>query len=407
MLLQQQLADIIDTQRLDLRTIDNKLIRESLPNIPVVENFATIVTGIRRCGKSTLLQELLTRKYSDSIYLNFEDIRLSAFEASDFTRLHAEIVRRKTKVIFFDEIQLVRNWDTFIHQLLREQYQVFITGSNASLLSKELGTHLTGRHLSMEMFPFSYSEFITFKNLPDNSDSVLKYLTIGGMPEYVKHELSAILQSLIDDILVRDIAVRHAIKDVMSLKQLTVYLLSNIGVPVSASKLVGLFGLKAPSTILEYFSYLSDAYVVEFVPQFSNSLKAINRNPKKAYAIDTGLISTLSMSRTENFGRRFENLIYLHLRRSYKHIFYFLDLGECDFIVLENSHAVKAVQVCYNLDDTNFERELNGALSAAKHFNLPHATIVTMNQSDTLERDGKTIHIVPAHQFLTDHVALS
>jgi Predicted ATPase (AAA+ superfamily) len=169
----------------------------------------------------------------------------------------------------------------FIHQKLNEGYQIFITGSNASLLSKELGTHLTGRHISCELFPFSYNEFISFKKLENNSDSLNDYLAHGGIPEYVKNGMGVILNNLMDDILIRDIAIRHSIRDVNSLRQLAVYLISNIGNLVSANKLEGMYGIKSSSTILEYFSYLKDSYLLEFIPQFNYSLKAQARNPKK------------------------------------------------------------------------------------------------------------------------------
>ena len=158
MIRQEEIALVIDSQRDSFLKQDVGFIRESLAHIPVADSFATIITGIRRCGKSPLLLQLLRRDYQDAIYLNFDDIRLSGFEITDFTRLHNEIEERNIKVLFFDEIQAVEGWEKYVNQLLRDKYRVFITGSNASMLSVELGTLLTGRHLSMELFPFSYSE---------------------------------------------------------------------------------------------------------------------------------------------------------------------------------------------------------------------------------------------------------
>ena len=168
-----------------------------------------------------MLLQLLRRDYLDAIYLNFDDIRLSSVETGDLVRLHREIEKRGIKVLFFDEIQTVKGWETFINQLLREEYKVFITGSNASMLSVELGTHLTGRHLPMELFPFSYSEFIQIKSLDNGENSVMDYLKDGGIPEYLKTGASIILNALVDDILMRDIAVRNNIRDVISLRRLT------------------------------------------------------------------------------------------------------------------------------------------------------------------------------------------
>ena len=399
MIRQYEIALVIDSQRETFLKQDSGFTRDALTFIPVSESFATIITGIRRCGKSTLLLQLLRRDYQDAVYLNFDDIRLSSFETGDFTRLHREIEKREIKVLFFDEIQIVESWEKYINQLLREGYKVFITGSNASMLSVELGTHLTGRHLSMELFPFSYSEFIRFKELENGENAVLGYLKTGGIPEYLKTGISIVLNTLVDDILMRDIAVRHSVRDINSLRQLTAFLITNIGNLVSANKLVGMFDIKSPATFLEYFSFLKDAYLLDFVPMFSHSLKVQARNPKKVYVMDMGLYTENSVSTSDNIGRRLENLIFLHLRRKYKQIFYYKDKGECDFITLEKSAVKEAIQVCLTVNDENFDREYNGLLGAMQNLGLKEGCIVTLNQSDLFEIDDMTIKMVPAYEF--------
>ncbi|CDN31879.1 ATPase [Mucinivorans hirudinis] len=401
MVRQEDIAQVIDSQRETFLKRETGFIRQALTDIPSVESFATIITGIRRCGKSTLLLQLLRRDYQDAIYLNFDDIRLSSFKTDDFVRLHKEIIRRKIEVLFFDEIQIVENWEMYVNQLLREGYKVFITGSNASMLSVELGTHLTGRHLSMELFPFSYKEFIDFKQLPNNEDSVMSYLVSGGIPEYLKSGSPVLLNMLVDDILMRDIAVRNSVRDVMSLRQLAAYLITNIGNLLSANKLVGMFDIKSPATFLEYFSYLKDSYLLEFVPMFSHSLKVQARNPKKVYVMDMGLYTENALSTSDNMGRRLENLIFLNLRRKYKQIFYYKDRGECDFVVMDKGRVTIAVQVCLTIDSENFEREYNGLLDAMKSLDISHGYIVTHNQSDMFTADDKTIQMIPAHEFLS------
>lgn len=401
MLRQEEIALVIDSQQEYFQGKDQGLIRESLSKIPIVESYATIITGLRRCGKSTLLLQLMNQKNQNAIYLNFEDIRLIAFEPSDFPRLYSEIKQRAVQVIFFDEVQLIEKWEIFVNQLLREGFFVFVTGSNASLLSGELGTHLTGRHLSMELFPFSYQEFISFTNSAVSHESLEAYLKIGGIPEFVKSKNELIIAALLDDILVKDIAVRHGIRDVASLKQLALYLLSNLGVPTSANKLVGMFGIKSAVTILDFFSYFQNSYLMDFVPQFSYSLKAQNRNPKKVYALDLGLATAVSTSFSENNGRKLENLIYLHLRRKYNSIHYFTEKGECDFVVSEKGKVTHAIQVCYQISDENFSREYKGLLQALDFFNLEIGWIVTANQRDRLEESGKTVELIPAFEFIT------
>ena len=403
MIRQEEIAVVIDAQRESFFKQDSGFSRDALSEIPIADSFATIITGIRRCGKSTLLLQLLRRDYQDAIYLNFDDIRLSNFETGDFTRLHREVEKRTTKVLFFDEIQIVEGWEKYINQLLKEGYKVFITGSNASMLSIELGTHLTGRHLSMELFPFSYSEFIRFKELNDGELAIVNYLKAGGIPEYVKSGIPVVLNTLVDDILMRDIAVRHSIRDIVSLRQLTAYLITNIGNLVSANKLVGMFDIKSPATFLEYFSFLKDAYLLEFIPMFSHSLKVQARNPKKVYVMDMGLYTENSVSTSDNMGRRLENLIFLHLRRKYKHIFYYKDRGECDFVAMEKNTVKEAVQVCLTVNDENFDREYNGLLEAMQNLGLKEGSIITLNQSDIFEKDGMTIKMIPAHEYFKNN----
>jgi predicted AAA+ superfamily ATPase len=402
MIRQEEIALVIEAQREAFLKQDSGFIRNALSEIPIADSFATIITGIRRCGKSTLLLQLLRRDYQDAIYLNFDDIRLSGFEAGDLVRLHREIEKRGIKVLFFDEIQAVKGWETYINQLLREGYKVFITGANASMLSIELGTHLTGRHLSMELFPFSYSEFTRFKKLNNGENTLMDYLKEGGIPEYLKTGASVVLNTLVDDILMRDIAVRHAIRDILSLRQLTAFLITNIGNPVSANKLVGMFDIKSPATFLEYFSFLKDAYLLEFVPMFSHSLKAQARNPKKVYVMDLGIYTANAVSASDNKGRRLENLVFLHLRRKYKHIFYYKDRGECDFITMEKNALKEAIQVCLTIDDENFEREYNGLLVAMRNLGIREGSIVTLNQNDTFEKDEMTVRMIPAHVFFQE-----
>ena len=399
MIRQEEIALVINSQRETFLKQDTGFTRDALVDIPIADSFATIITGIRRCGKSTLLLQLLRRDYQDAIYLNFDDIRLSGFEISDFMRLHREIEKRKINVLFFDEIQIVKGWEQYINQLLRENYKVFITGSNASMLSIELGTHLTGRHLSMELFPFSYWEFIKFKTLEHGENAILDYLNLGGIPEYIKTGISVVLNALVDDILMRDIAVRHAIRDITSLRQLTTFLITNIGNLISANKLVGMFDIKSPATFLEYFSFLQDAYLLEFVPIFNHSLKVQARNPKKVYIMDMGLYTENSISISDNMGRRLENLIFLHLRRKYKHIFYYKDKGECDFITMEKNTVKEAIQVCLTINDENFDREFNGLLGAMQNLGLKEGYIVTLNQSDLFEKEDMTIKMLPVHDF--------
>lgn len=402
MIRQDEIALVIDSGKKNFLNRNPGFTRDSLTDIPIVDTFATIITGIRRAGKSTLLLQLFIRDYTDAIYLSFDDLHLSGFEVKDFIRLHKEIEERGVKVLFLDKIQIVEGWEKYITQLLHEGYKVFITSSNASLLSGELGAHLTGSHLPMEVFPFSYSEFIRFRNLESGEEAVMDYLKTGGIPEYVKATIPVILTTLVDDILMKDIVVRRSIRDIASLRLLTSYLIANIGNLVSANQLVGMFRIKSPASISEYFSYLKDAYLFDFVPIFNYSLKVQARNPKKVYLMDTGIYTETSISTSDNLENRFENLIFLHLRRKYRYIFYYKEeRSDCDFITIEKNSVKDAIQTCLTIDDENFEKKYDDLLSAMRNLHLKEGTIVTLNQSDTFQEDDMIIKIIPAHEFLT------
>ncbi|MFY8035860.1 MAG: ATP-binding protein [Cyclobacteriaceae bacterium] len=399
MLLQSQLSEIIDSQAVSFSKKDIGLRRELLQRLTIPDNFALIITGIRRCGKSTLLLQLLHEKFDGAFYLHFEDSRLAGFETDDFNRLNLEIARRKPPVLFFDEIQILNNWELFIRHKLDEGYKVVITGSNASLLSKELGTKLTGRHISVELFPFSYKEFLSFHKNESNEKSLTEFLHKGGFPEYLKANNGSILNQLLEDILYRDIAVRYAVRNVKTLKQLAVYLLSNIAKPVSATNLTKLFEIKSTSAVLDYFAFLENAYIVQFLPLFSYSLKKQIRNPRKVYSIDLGLFTENSIVFSDENGRRIENAVYLHLRLKWKELYYFQEKKECDFVVFEKGALRQLIQVCYELTPENLERETMGLYHAMDFFKVTSGTIVTFRQKETFQKENKKIEVIPLDEF--------
>jgi len=374
--------------------------REALTHLPDISSYALIVSGVRRCGKSTLLYQLLNDRYQDGLYINFEDPRLFGFDLQDFVRLDAAIAETNTKVLLFDEIQIIPNWERYVRQKLDESFKVIITGSNASLLSKELGTKLTGRQITKELFPFSYTEFVTNRKLENTENHVNDYMHIGGFPEYVKQNYDEILQYILDDILIRDIAVRYSIKDVHKLQQLALHLLSNVGKPITANRLKSLIEVGSTNTVTEYLSYLEDSYLIQLIQKFDYSDRKQLVNPRKVYAIDTGLVSVNSTSYSKDSGRLLENLVFNHLRYKYRRINYFKQIGECDFITFDKQEVQEAVQVCYDLNQDNLKRELNGLVEAMKFFNLSKGTIVTYHQTDHFVIDNREIQVIPAFKWL-------
>ena len=373
-------------------------------SISPLPSFARIITGVRRCGKSTVVQMHFLKK--SAFYLNFEDTSLYGFDTKDFEILNEAIEKfsekNSCKYLCFDEIQSVNGWEIFVHRKLEENYLVIVTGSNASLLSWELGTRLTGRHLDYEMFPFSFQEFCVLKKLKVNTNSFSKYLTQGGFPEAIKNESDEILQRLFDDILTRDIAVRHSIRDVRTLKILSLYLASNCGNLISGSKLSAQLGIKTNVTILEYLSYLEQCYLFFFVPKFNYSAKAQSVNPKKVYCIDTGMIQSVTLSSNADMGRMLENAVFIELRRRTKNIWYYSESSfECDFLYGHDSVPENAVQVCYELTSENREREVRGLVETCRKFPGVKPLIITFNQKDKISYDGMIIEAIPAVEFFT------
>jgi predicted AAA+ superfamily ATPase len=397
MIRQETIRQVIESQKSKLRADSSSLKRELLPALPNLNTHALIISGIRRCGKSTLLLQMLKQKHRNALYLNFEDPRLFGFELADFQLLDAIILKTNAKNLFFDEIQIINGWEWYVRQKLDEGYRIVITGSNASMLSRELGT---GRHISKELFPFSYTEFLSFNRFKASVNSWQKYTEKGGFPEVVKTGNSDILAALFSDILNRDIAVRHGIRDMSSLKRLSAYLVSNAGSLVSARKLLQPLGIQSSTTILEYFSFLEDCYLINFMPKFSYSPKAQAINPKKIFVIDPGILSVASQSFSPNKGHLLENLVYWHFRRQGKELFYFHEKhGECDFVVFKNGKFELAVQVCYELTLENSMREKNGLNEALDFFGSDNGVILTFNQKDAYIRNGKKIEIKPAWEF--------
>lgn len=394
------LQEIIAQQRLSIEAKDAGMVRDQLQSLPDTMSHALIVSGIRRCGKSTLLFQLLRNRYQQAVYLNFDDPRLYNFEIEDFAKLDELIRMSGNNVLMFDEIQLIIGWERYVRQKLDENFQVFVTGSNASLLSRELGSSLTGRHITKELFPFSYKEYCRFHQFAPGADTTRSYMREGGFPEYQKQKRDEILTSLLDDIIIRDIAVRYNIRDVRTLQRLTLFLLSNIGNRVTGNKLKTNFGISSATTILEYFSHLEQSYLLAFVPMFDYSLKKQNINPRKVYAIDTGLVEITTQQFTKDEGHKLENLVFLDLRHSSKEIYYYSGKGECDFLVMDRGIIASATQVCLELNSDNLQRETSGLFEAMKAFKLNEGTIVTLAQKDQFVQNEMVVKVVPFHEFV-------
>lgn len=400
MFTKDELLNIIDSQKNRLLKIPMGLERKSEISSPR-SNHALIISGIRRCGKSTLMRQMWQKNAENKLFLNFEDPRLTGFDFNDFEQLGNVAQEKNIEHFYLDEIQNIQNWENFVRFKLDEGYKFTITGSNARLLSNELGTKLTGRHITKELFPFSYSEYLEFTNKEANKESITKYIKVGGFPEFVKTEDEAILSNIFVDILLRDISVRHQIKQVDTLKSLAIFLVSNSSKLTSANALRKYFNIASTTTVNEYLNYLMDCYLFQVLPKFSYSQKVQQLNPKKCYSIDTGLVNVNSISFSDDIGRLLETTVFLHFRRLYKEIYYFSEQKECDFVVFEKSKIKGVYQVCNEINNQNKQREIDGLLEAMNYFALSSGSIITLNQKDILKIENKIIYLIPIFEILT------
>lgn len=400
MILRETLTAAVKSQREIILGSDRGTKRELLPAIRLVPGYATVISGIRRTGKSTLLRQLISDE-TGFAYLNFEDVRIFGFDLKDFKRLEEVFAEQgKSDLYFFDELQNVEGWERYIRTLLDNKKTVVVTGSNASLLSKELGSKLTGRHLSYELFPFSFKETLSLRNVKASLQNFEKYLQSGGMPEYLKIPNDMILQELFNDIIARDITVRYNLRNPKLVKELALYLLSNVGKEFSFQKLRKMFDLGSVNTVISLIGYYEDSYLLFTVPQFDFSPKSRMVNAKKIYAIDTGFIRANTASFSHDRGRILENLVFIQLKRLGHEIFYFKKNNECDFVTRDRNKKLELFQVCFELNEENKDREINGMLAAMDYTGQKSGTILTLNQTDKLVIDKRKIIVTPVWNWL-------
>ncbi len=394
-------------------------------DIPLALPKVISLTGPRRAGKTFLLFELIKQLREEGIpkerlvYVNFEDDRLFPIQLSDLDVLlqaYYEMYpdnKEKKVWFFFDEIQEVRHWEKFIRRVHdQENCQLFVTGSSSKLLSREIASSLRGRTLSYEILPLSFREFLDFNSIsPDVNTSkgqallnhwLTRYMQQGGFPEliFLPQEIhQPTIQEYLDLVLYRDITERFNIKNPALLKYLLKYLLNNISNRLSYTKTYNDLRSRgfsvSKNTVLEYISYLEEAFVLFQVSVWNRSLRAQAINPRKVYAIDPAFRHAMSVSADK--GRVMENLVFLELKRRGKQPFYYSNGREVDFF-LEDEYLIN---VALSIDEPNtFQRETESLFSAMKQLNISESSLITLYEKRTLRREGKTIHIQPLADFL-------
>ncbi|MCP4148488.1 MAG: ATP-binding protein [bacterium] len=415
---------ILDFQDKDLSHVVPRDIR-----IPLDIDKTISLVGVRRSGKTFILYSLIhelkkTLDKRNILYINFEDDRLYPLELSDLNLLietYYELfpMKKKEKVfLFLDEIQNVPNWELFVRRIQdTENCRLFITGSSAKLLGKELATALRGRSLTYEVFPLSFNEYLKFKNLDkDNYSSYTvakiksafdEYLLRGGFPEvfdYNEDVYTRTLQEYLELLMYRDIVERFNIKNIQLLKSLMKFCFVNIAKLMSPNKLYNDFrsrGLKlSKNTIYEYLGHLEDAYGVFSMPIYSQSVSEELRNPKKIYSVDTGFKRVMDYSFKKDTGYLYENIVFTELRREMREIFYYKRKQEVDFC-FKRDGRIELINVTYVMDDPSTrKREITGLVEAMEYFSIDEGLLLTAETEEEIRVENKRVKVVPLWKWL-------
>jgi hypothetical protein len=350
-------------------------------------------------------------------YINFEDDRFLGFQADDATDLYQVLIELfgERKIFVIDEVQNIPGWEHFVRRFMDMGFKFYITGSNASLLSKELGTRLTGRYIPIELLPFSFKEFLQFRgetapnlNRMTTADhaklqkSLQSYLQLGGIPDALKYPDLPLLRTLYDDVLYRDIATRYRLDAVTVIKELAFYLMSNPASLISFNKLKNQFQVGSVNTIKSYIGYMENSWLLFTLNVYDYSVKRQQIAPKKVYCIDTGLANAVGFGFSPNTGKLLENLIYLTLRRETKDIHYFSSPGgyEVDFYLPQKQQLI---QVTQNLDHPAVrDREFRALQDAIQIVKVQSALILADASEDTFEINGIPVEIRSAAEWLVN-----
>ena len=384
-------------------------------------SMAQVVIGVRRSGKSTLCHKVLLERGIRYGYVNFDDDRLAEMQVGDLNTVLScvyQLYGTDIPYLVLDEIQDVDGWYLFVNRLLRTSLNIFITGSNAKLLSGELATHLTGRYNEIHLYPFSFSEYCQYHQIDTQSITTkadagrkrafMDYIHDGGFPEMQRlRNKRAYVQSLIEAILRKDIQKRFKIRNIEALRKLAHHLINNACQEVNYDDLSEMLGI-ADKTAKKYVDYLSQAFLIQLLTRHSFKSSVRIRN-QKAYIVDTGLQGHRDNAlAAENLGWRLENVAYIELLRRCAHDF--LDVyyykpnpraKEVDFVVCDQSKVVELIQLAYEIDSQRaYHRETTSLVKASEALSCNRLTLIAFSPTREVEIDGKTVHIVSALEWL-------
>lgn len=392
--------------------VDRQILKEQIAAPEIL-----VISGVRRCGKSVLMQQIKAKREEQDYYLSFDDDRLLHFEVEDFQVLYDVFVEDfgMQHSFYLDEVQLIPGWERFVDRLYSHKNKVFVTGSNAFLLSKELGTLLTGRHLKQELWPMSFVEYLTLKDVVWEKKDLYTtegrakmvnlqdaYLNEGGFPQYLTTRNPRYLKELYNDIIYRDIVVRHKLPSDRQIREVAYYLASNYTHRFTYNSVAKATGIKSADTATDYIGYLEESYLVGVVTKYDYKVGEQMKSPKKVYFVDNGLVSQIGFNFSNNFGQKLDNAVYVELRRREKEIFYFHDKGECDFVIREGKDIVVAYQVTVSLkEEETRKREVDGLKAAMDAFGLMEGYIITKDETEERKlADGRVVHVVPFYRWI-------
>lgn len=383
-----------------------------------------IISGIRRCGKSVLMQQIRDRLVEKDFFFNFDDERLANFKLDDFQKLQECFVELfgEQHTYYFDEIQNIEGWERFVRRLYNAGNKIVITGSNARMLSRELGTHLTGRYIQVEIYPFSFQEYLAMNEIPVNAKtlytttgratmvkSFVKYMECGGFPKFLQDGSVSYLTSLYESIIYRDILTRNGLTNEKEMLELMFYLASNATKRVTYSSLGKVVGIQHPDTIKNYLEYIQQTYLISQLFRYDPSVKKQMMSPKKIYFVDNAIIKRIGFNATENNGVFLENLVFIELKRRGWDVYYYADKKECDFIVRKGLHISDAYQVTLKMDSPQTrEREIAGVREAMQAYSLSKGYILTFEGKETITfDDGTIVEVVPVWEWILQYKPLS
>lgn len=393
--------------------------------------YIVAITGARRAGKSIIMRQLAKRainsglKPESTLFINFEDPRLPELDAKglqEIYEIYLEFLNPREKpYIFLDEVHEVKGWEKWVrtmHELGKAN--IIISGSNAHLLSEELATLLTGRHLDIVVFPLSFAEFLNFGNIEvtDNADMIAKrmelkrqlrqYMEFGSFPDVVlRTEKNEILREYFEDVINKDLIRRYRLKKGEKITALAKYYLSNIGCPVSFNSIEKFLGVSS-DTINKFSGYLENAYLLAFVKRFSFKVKEQETSQRKVYSIDTGLANALGFRFSENIGKLAENIVFVELNRrisgdSNKSVYYWKDAQqrEVDFVIKERLNAAQLVQVCWDISKPETKkREIDALILASDELRCADLLIITEDYGNEEIHGNKKIKFMPLWMWL-------